>query len=135
MNFTESSNDNLTDSNTQTMPMAILAQNVSPDPKLSAQYLADSPAAHKTRAALLTLGDVMNDQSAATALWTENREAIELEMILHLRNCSDAHLRASVLEGLAMQARFFCNELDEPQEWVARCANLEARRAALQLRK
>jgi len=40
-----------------------------------------------------------------------------------------------ILSGLASQARFFCDEFDEPIAWVARCANLETRRAALELRK
>jgi hypothetical protein len=103
--------------------------------ELAARQLADSPAAQKTRAALLTLGDVAHDHAAATTLWEENHEIIEFEMILHLHNCFDPQLRERILSRLASQARFFSDDLDHPQEWVARCANLEVRRLALELRK
>jgi hypothetical protein len=91
--------------------------------------------AEKTTAALVALYERPVATWAATALWEENREAIEREMARSLHPYSDAGLRERVLSGLVSQARFFCLELDEPKAWVARCANLESRRVALTLKK
>jgi hypothetical protein len=115
--------------------MTSTAQDVYSGFALASHPHVDSPAAHRTRAALLALGDSVHDHSAAVSLWNENRDAIESEMTIHLRTSSDPQLRARILSGLAMQARFFCNELDDPQQWVARCANLESRRAALESKR
>jgi hypothetical protein len=101
----------------------------------------DAPPIHaplsagKTAVALLALYDRSAAAWAATALWDENRDAIEREMARFLRSSSDAGLRERVLSGIASQARFFCLEVDDPQGWVARCANLESRRVALNLKK
>lgn len=91
--------------------------------------------AEKTSAALLALYDHPAGAWAAVTLWNENRDAIEREMARCLRPSSDATLRERVLSGIASQARFFCLEVDDPQAWVARCANLESRRVALDLKK
>ena len=72
---------------------------------------------------------------AITALWEENREAIEGEMNRHFSSRSDSALVGRILSGMASHAKFFCDEVDDPRAWVARCANLEARRVALELRK
>jgi hypothetical protein len=66
-------------------------------------------------------------------LWDENRPSVEHEMHLHLHSDSNSPLRQKLLAQLVWHARFFCNEVDDPKAWVARCANLEARRLALQL--
>jgi hypothetical protein len=91
--------------------------------------------AEKTTVALVALFDRPVAAWAATALWDENREAIEREMARSLHPSSDVGLRERVLSGLVSQARFFCLEVDEPKAWVARCANLESRRVALTLKK
>jgi hypothetical protein len=101
----------------------------------------DAPPSHRTQlwgktvVALLALYDRPATAWAATALWDENRDAIEREIVRCLRASSDAGLRERVLSGIASQARFFCVEIDDPQAWVARCANLESRRVALNLKK
>jgi hypothetical protein len=96
----------------------------------------DNPASvEKTRAALLRLEEFPDDDVALNALWEENHQLIEREMHRHFRSSFSAALLERILSGLASQARFFCNEFDEPIPWVARCANLETRRAALELRK
>jgi hypothetical protein len=89
----------------------------------------------KTRAALLKLNDYPSDNLAITVLWEENRGAIEGEMNCHLRSSSDSALLERILSGLVSHARFFCAEVDDPKAWVARCANLEARRVALSAQK
>ena len=96
----------------------------------------ESPASvEKTRAALLRLEEFPDDDVALNALWEENHQLIEREMHRHFRSSFSDVLLERILSGLASQARFFCNEFDEPVAWVARCANLETRRAALELRK
>jgi hypothetical protein len=54
-------------------------------------------------------------------------------MCLYLDSDSNSPLLQELLSRLVWHTRFFCNEVDEPKAWVARCANLEARRLALQL--
>lgn len=92
-------------------------------------------ASDKTRAALLSLADNTNDTAATLNLLRENQAAIDFEMNLFLHASSDSPLLECILSGLASHARFFCDELDDPSAWVARCANLEARRIALDLIK
>ena len=94
---------------------------------------ADLASAEKTRAALLQLGDSPRDTLALAALWDENRSFIEHEMHLHLYSASNSPLLQELLARLVWHSRFFCDEVDDPKAWVARCANLEARRLALQL--
>jgi hypothetical protein len=86
-----------------------------------------------TRAALLKLSDSPRDASALASLWYENRTSIENEMLRHLRADSNSPLFQKFLPRLIWHARFFCEEIDHPRAWVSRCANLEARRLALQL--
>jgi hypothetical protein len=88
-----------------------------------------------TRAALLRLDDCPSDSSAITILWEENHEVIEEQMRRHLPCSSDATLRERVLSDVILQSRYFCHEIDDPRAWVARCANLAARRVALQQTK
>ena len=90
-------------------------------------------AAEQTRTALLKLGDSPYDTLALSALWNENRSAIEHELHIHLYSDSNSPLLQRLLARLVWHARFFCDEVDDPKAWVARCANLEARRLALQL--
>jgi hypothetical protein len=94
---------------------------------------ADLAFTEKTRAALLRLGDSPRDTLALAALWNENRLSIEHEMYRHLYSDSNSPLLQELLARLVWHARFFCDEVDDPKAWVARCANLEARRLALQL--
>jgi len=99
------------------------------------QATAQLVSIENTRAALLRLDKCPSDGSAMVALWEENREIIESEINRRFRPTPDAGLLEGVLAGLVSQARFFCEEVDHPKAWVARCANLESRRVALQLRK
>jgi hypothetical protein len=99
------------------------------------QATAELASVENTRAALLRLDKCPADGSAMVALWEENREIIESEIHRRFRPTPDAGLLERVLAGLASHARFFCEEIDHPKAWVARCANLESRRVALQLRK
>jgi|ERR1700688_848228 hypothetical protein len=94
---------------------------------------ADLASTEKTRAALLKLGDSPRDSLALAALWDENHSSIEHEMNLHSYSASNSPLLQELLARLVWRARFFCDEVDDPKAWVARCANLEARRLALQL--
>jgi hypothetical protein len=87
----------------------------------------------KTRTALLKLGDSPRDTLALSALWDENRSSIEHELHIHLYSDSNSPLLQQLLARLVWHARFFCDEVDDPKAWVTRCANLEARRLALQL--
>jgi hypothetical protein len=111
-------------------PLAVFEPSVPPlaDP-------ADLASPAKTRAALLELGESPRDTFALAALWDENRLSIEHEMRRHLHRDSNSPLLQQLLARLVWHARFFCDEVDHPQAWVARCANLEARRLALQLIK
>lgn len=96
----------------------------------------DNPASvEKTRAALLRLDEFPDDDVALNSIWEENHQLIEREMHRHFRSSLSSALLERILSGLASQAKFFCDEVDEPVAWVARCANLETRRAALELRK
>jgi hypothetical protein len=89
----------------------------------------------KTRAALLTLAESPRDTFALDTLWNENCLSIEVEMRRHLHCDSNSPRLKQLLACLVCHARFFCDEVDNPKAWVARCANLEARRLALQLIK
>jgi hypothetical protein len=94
---------------------------------------ADLASTERTRAALLDLGESPLDTLALAALWDENRPAIEHELRRHLHSDSNSPLLQQLLPNLVWHARFFCDEVDDPKAWVARCANLEARRLALHL--
>ncbi len=94
---------------------------------------ASAVSSHRTREALLRLENCPADNSAIVTLWKENHAAIEREMGRYLPATSHAALLKRVLTGLVSHSRFFCQEIDDPQVWVARCANLESRRLALQL--
>jgi len=109
-------------------PLAIFEPPASPLP-----VAADLASTEKTRAALLTLADSPRDASALDALWDLNRVSIEHELHLHLDSDSNSPLLPQLLSRLVWHARFFCDEVDHPKSWVSRCANLEARRLALQL--
>jgi hypothetical protein len=107
-------------------------------PQRDAQPLhlpADPASAEKTRAALLALDLYPDDNSALTSLWEENHGTIEAEMNHHLHTSSDPHLLEHMLSRLVSTAKFFCEEIDDPKAWVARCAHLEARRCALEFAK
>jgi hypothetical protein len=96
---------------------------------------ADSASTEKTREALLKLGNSRLDTAALATLWNENQASIENELHRHLHSGSNSPLLKRLLASLVWHARFFCDEVDDPKAWVARCANLEARRLALQLIK
>jgi hypothetical protein len=102
-------------------------------PVLPAAGPADLVSTEKTRAALLKLSQSPRDTFALVSLWDENRLSIEQEMYLYLDSDSNSPLLQELLSRLVWHTRFFCDEVDEPKAWVARCANLEARRLALQL--
>jgi hypothetical protein len=109
-------------------PLAVFEPPVSP--------LADPPdlaSTENTRAALLKLAVSPRDASALEALWNLNRASIEHELHLHLHSDSNSPLLPQLLSRLVWHARFFCDEVDHPKPWIARCANLEARRLARQL--
>jgi len=109
-------------------PLAVFGLPVLPAPDAS-----DLASTQKTRAALLKLGDSPHDSFALAALWDENRPSIEHELRDHLDSDSNSPLLHELLSRLVWHTRFFCDEVDNPKAWVARCANLEARRLALQL--
>ena len=131
--------------------MGIPAQTVPDDPRLPDTYSLMTPTSvsgapelpvpepaffastEKTRAALLKLCNSPRDTSALASLWDENRLSIENEMLRHLHAHSNSPLLQKLLPKLVWHARFFCDEIDHPKAWVVRCANLEARRLALQL--
>ena len=94
---------------------------------------ADLASTERTRAALLGLHESPRDTLALAALWDENRPSIEQELHRHLYFDSNSQMLQELLARLVWHARFFCDEVDDPKAWVARCANLEARRLALQL--
>jgi hypothetical protein len=102
-------------------------------PELPLSDPADLASTEKTRAALLKLRDSPRDPVALAALWDENRPSIEHELQRHLYSDSNSALLQELLARLVWHARFFCDEVDHPKAWIARCANLEARRLALQL--
>src|SRR4030088_3371934 len=93
-------------------------------PALSLPVPADLASTKKTRAALLTLSDSSRDAIARAALWDENRVSIEHELHLYLHSGSNSPLLQQLLSSLVWHARFFCDEVDHPKAWVARCANL-----------
>ena len=99
-------------------------------PVSDAAHLAST---EKTRAALLKLCESPRDSFALATWWDENRCSIEYELRRHLHSDSNSPLLQQLLARLVWHARFFCDELDHPKAWIARCANLEARRLALQL--
>jgi hypothetical protein len=109
-------------------PLAVFEPPVLPVPDP-----ADLASTEKTRAALLQLGDSPHDTFTLAALWDENRPSIEQELRHHLDSDSNSPLLQELLSRLVWHTRFFCDEVDNPKAWVARCANLEARRLALQL--
>lgn len=94
---------------------------------------AELASTEKTRAALFKLNDSPHDSSALATLWNENRLSIENELHRHLHSNSNSPLLEKLLANLVWHASFFCHEVDDPKAWVARCANLEARRMVLQL--
>ena len=82
-----------------------------------------------TRLALFKLAGNHSDSGALEDLYRENRDAIDFAVKrLFGRNLYLPALPV-VLAAMGRQARFFCNELEEPAEWVARCVVLESRRA------
>ena len=93
---------------------------------------AELASTENTRAALLKLSESPRNAVALTALWDENQLSIEHEMRRHLYADSNSPRLQQLLKCLVWHARFFCDEFDDPKAWVARCANLEARRLALQ---
>ena len=101
-------------------------------PRCDPAHLAST---EKTRAALLKLGESPRDSFALATLWVENQLSIENEMQRHLHSDSNSPLLQQLLPRLVWHARFFCDEVDDPKAWVARSANLEARRMVLQLTK
>jgi hypothetical protein len=111
-------------------PLAVFDPPVSPlaDP-------ADRASTEKTREALLKLGESPRDTVPLAALWNENQSSIENELHRHLHSGSNSPLLKRLLASLVWHARFFCDEVDDPKAWVARSANLEARRLARQLTK
>jgi len=118
--------DSLNAESSNLLPVESAKELPLPDP-------ADLASTERTRAALLNLSESPRDTLALAALWDENRLSIEHEMHRHLHSDSNSQLLQQLLPRLVWHARFFCDEVDDPKTWVARCANLEARRLALQL--
>ena len=119
-----------THSLTEGFPHSVAISDAPALPSADSLFLATT---EKTRSALLRLGDSPRDTLALSALWDENRSSIEHELHIHLYSASNSPLLQQLLVRLIWHARFFCDEVDDPKAWVARCANLEARRLALQL--
>jgi hypothetical protein len=94
---------------------------------------SESRSSQATRAALLALDDCPSDAYALHVLWKENHLAFESQMQRHLNSPDGPALLERVLSGVVALSRFYCDEIDDPKAWVARCANLETRRVALQL--
>ena len=95
----------------------------------------ESRSSTRTRAALLALDQCSTDTHARRTLWDENHLAFESQMERHLDSPDSPALRKRVLSAVVSVCRFYCDEIDDPKAWVARCANLETRRVALQVRK
>ena len=95
----------------------------------------ESRSSQKTRAALLALDDCSTDTRALHSLWEENHLTFESQMKRHLDSPASPALRMRVLSAVVSVCKFYCDEIDDPKAWVARCANLETRRVALQLHK
>jgi hypothetical protein len=96
---------------------------------------SESQSSQATRAALLALDDCPTDAYALQVLWVENHLAFESQMQRHLNSPDSPARLKRVLSGVVSLSRFYCDEIDDPKAWVARCANLETRRVALQLAK
>jgi hypothetical protein len=96
--------------------------------------VSESQSSQATRAALLALDDCPTDAFALQVLWVENHLVFESQM-RHLSSPDSPALLKRVLSGVGSLSRFYCDEIDDPKAWVARCANLETRRVALQLAK
>jgi thiamine pyrophosphate-dependent acetolactate synthase large subunit-like protein len=90
--------------------------------------------AERTRSALLALMEDPQDSSAIETVWQENAEVIEGEMVFHVESPSNQANILRVLNAVAARSKYFCDEFDDPKEWIARCANLEARRFALEVK-
>ena len=103
------------------------------DPVHRAAHLLEARQPLAALAELDQLADSPRDASALEALWDLNRVSIEHELHVHLHSDSNSPLLPQLLSRLVWHARFFCDEVDDPKPWVSRCANLEARRLALQL--
>ncbi len=88
--------------------------------------------AERTRCALLALLDDPQDPLAIETVWQENAEVIEREMVFHVESPSNQANIRRILNSVAARSKYFCDEFDDPKEWIARCANLEARRFALE---
>jgi hypothetical protein len=86
-----------------------------------------------TRGALHILDDCPTDPYALQVFWAENHLAFESQMLRYLNAPDNPALSRRILYGVVSLSRFYCNEIDDPKAWVARCANLETRRVALQL--
>jgi hypothetical protein len=95
--------------------------------------LSESQSSQATRAALLALDDCPGDTEALHVLWKENHPTFESQMQRHLNSPDNPVLLQRVLCGVVSLSRFYCDEIDDPKAWVARCANLETRRVALHL--
>jgi hypothetical protein len=95
--------------------------------------LSESQSSQATRAALLALDDCPGDTEALHVLWKENHPTFESQMQRHLNSADNPVLLQRILSGVVSLSRFYCDEIDDPKAWVARCANLETRRVALQL--
>ncbi len=96
---------------------------------------SESRSSQKTREALLILDEYPADPNALYTLWNENHLAFESQMRLHLDSPDSPALLQRVLAAVVSVCRFYCDEVDDPKAWVARCANLETRRVALQLNR
>jgi hypothetical protein len=88
--------------------------------------------AERTRLALLSLMDDPKDKLAIEAVWQENAEVIQRVMVYFVDSPSNPANIDRILEAVAADSKYFCDEFDDPKEWVARCASLESRRFALE---
>jgi hypothetical protein len=91
--------------------------------------------AERTRGALLRLQDDTHDKVALETVWQENAGVIEQEMAYCVDSPSNPANISRILGAVAARSKYFCDEFDDPKEWVARCANLESRRFALEAKR
>jgi hypothetical protein len=96
---------------------------------------SESQSSQATRAALLALDDCPSNTYALHVLWKENHLTFESQITRHLNSPVSPALLKRVLSGVVSLSRFYCDEIDDPKAWVARCVNLETRRVALQQAK
>jgi hypothetical protein len=92
-------------------------------------------AQEKTRWAILRLSENRYEFASMQIMFDENREVIERAVERNLGIYGGPETLDMVVAGMARNARLYCDEAEDPYQWVARSANLESRRVRHQLQK